>query len=334
MTHTFPQGFICRPPCEQDVETVTNLIIAFDLQDSGAPDMTQDDIREDWERPGFDLQRDAWLVIPQGGHLDGQAVGYANVWYRADQKLFMMDGYVHPLYCGLGIGRALLGWMETRIRQQADRAPAGEPLVIRNGISGKDQAAIQLHEELGYHAVRYFWRMEIELNGEPTAPAWPAGVEARTFVLDQDERPVYEALDDAFSDHWGHVGWIYDLWCQRMYGKSFDPSLYFVAQEVGQPGNGAAPLAGAALCNYRGEIGWVQTLGVRRPWRQHGLGLALLQQAFGEFYRRGKRRVGLSVDAQNPTGATRLYQRAGMHVAHKYILYEKELNRSVSEHLA
>jgi hypothetical protein len=35
--------------------------------------------------------------------------------------------------------------------------------------------------------------------------------------------------------------------------------------------------------------------------------------------------VGLGVDARNPTGATRLYERAGMHVTYEAIAFKKEL---------
>ncbi len=49
-------------------------------------------------------------------------------------------------------------------------------------------------------------------------------------------------------------------------------------------------------------MGWVGTLGVVREWRRHGLGLALLQHSFQQFYQRGKRKVGLGVDAQSLTG--------------------------------
>ena len=80
---------------------------------------------------------------------------------------------------------------------------------------------------------------------------------------------------------------------------------------------------------YQMDDGWVDTLGVRRPWRRKGLGMALLQHSFGEFYRRGKYKVGLDVDSQNLTGATRLYERAGMHVARTYISYEKELRAGI-----
>jgi mycothiol synthase len=51
----------------------------------------------------------------------------------------------------------------------------------------------------------------------------------------------------------------------------------------------------------------------------------LLHQAFGEFYRRGERVVALGVDADNSTGATRLYERAGMRVHAEDVTYQKEL---------
>ncbi len=72
-------------------------------------------------------------------------------------------------------------------------------------------------------------------------------------------------------------------------------------------------------------MGFVNILGVRRPWRKLGLGLAFLHHAFGEFYRRGKRKAGLGVDAENLTGALRLYEKAGMHVHMQFDLFEKEL---------
>ena len=88
-------------------------------------------------------------------------------------------------------------------------------------------------------------------------------------------------------------------------------------------------MAGVNICRpysvYDTERGWVRSLGVRRPWRKRGLGLALLRHAFHEFYRRGKRKVGLGVDTQNLTGALRLYENAGMRVDQAYDYYEKEL---------
>ena len=73
----------------------------------------------------------------------------------------------------------------------------------------------------------------------------------------------------------------------------------------------------------------MNSLSVLRPWRRKGLGLALLHHAFGEFYRRGYHKAALYVDAQNLTGATRLYERAGMHIVRQFDKYEKELRPGI-----
>jgi ribosomal protein S18 acetylase RimI-like enzyme len=98
---------------------------------------------------------------------------------------------------------------------------------------------------------------------------------------------------------------------------SFDPSLWHIAWDGDQ-------IAGYAQTRYRNGIGWVGNLGVRRPWRKRGLGEALLLHSFNEFYKRGMMRIGLGVDASNPTGATRLYQKVGMQIAVEDIVVEKE----------
>jgi ribosomal protein S18 acetylase RimI-like enzyme len=64
---------------------------------------------------------------------------------------------------------------------------------------------------------------------------------------------------------------------------------------------------------------------VRRPWRGRGLGRALLLHTFAEFQRRGMNRISLGVDAENPTGATRLYESVGMIVEAEQVVFEKAL---------
>ena len=97
-----------------------------------------------------------------------------------------------------------------------------------------------------------------------------------------------------------------------------DPTLWFIAESDGT-------IAGVSLCKMRDDAGHVQTLGVRRAFRRNGLGLALLRHSFSEFYRRGVRIVRLDVDSENLTGATKLYQRAGMREVRRFALYRKEL---------
>jgi ribosomal protein S18 acetylase RimI-like enzyme len=104
--------------------------------------------------------------------------------------------------------------------------------------------------------------------------------------------------------------------------NGYDPALWFLAMD-------GEEIAGICLnrkTSYEDpEIGWVSTLGVQRRWRNRGIGLALLQHSFGEFYRRGYRKVALGVDSQNLTGALRLYEKAGMKILRQFDVYEKEL---------
>jgi len=76
-------------------------------------------------------------------------------------------------------------------------------------------------------------------------------------------------------------------------------------------------------------VQYVRSLGVQRGWRRRRLGLAMLQLAFGEFLRRGKARVTLDVDAESLTGATRLYERAGMHILWQKTAFELVLREGV-----
>jgi GNAT superfamily N-acetyltransferase len=134
-------------------------------------------------------------------------------------------------------------------------------------------------------------------------------------------------VDESFSDHFGHVDTPFEEGFQRFKHmmtnyEGFDPTLWFLAM------NGDH-IVGVSLCRQHGydnpEVGWVNTLGVRRPWRKHGIGLALLRHSFCELYCRGRRMAGLGVDAQNLTGALRLYENAGMHVHQAFDQFEKEI---------
>ena len=78
-----------------------------------------------------------------------------------------------------------------------------------------------------------------------------------------------------------------------------------------------------------GDWGWVSELGVAPAWRRRGLGLALLRESFRRFRETGETVAALGVDSQNPTGATRLYERAGMRVLWRADVWEKELRPGV-----
>jgi mycothiol synthase len=301
-----------------DLEAVSELIAACDIATYGTPDISLEEIRTAWQSPQFNLETDAYVVVAPRGRI----VGYGDVEDREHVRLYSFVR-VHPDYCGRGIGTHLLGLTEARARQHILHARPGTRISLNNWIVGVDEAARGLLQQEGYKLIRHSWRMEIELDEIPLVPAWPEGITIRTFVPGQDEFAVFTADQEAFQDHWGYMPINFELWEHwALKREGFDPSLWFLAVAGDE-------IAGLSLCKYEMDLGWVDTLAVLRPWRRKGLGMALLRHSFAEFYRRGTHKIGLGVDAQNLTGATRLYERAGMHVARQYDVYEKELRAGV-----
>jgi len=305
-----------RPAQWADLHAVAKLIYNVCEADGDATvAVTPEELEREWKNPGFVLEKDAWVVETS----DGRIVGYEEFSNRYAHASLVGDGYVHHDFMGRGIGTAMMRALEARAREEMKLANPDLRVFIRNGISIGDKVAREMHENEGYQTIRFSWRMEITLDDMPSTPMFPAGIELRPFVLDQHDHAVFEAHEEAFSDHWGHTPGTYENWQHRTTSREdFDPSLWYIAWDGDQ-------VAGYSLCRYRNGIGWVGTLGVRRPWRKRGLGEALLLHSFAEFYTRGQKIIGLGVDAANPTGATRLYQKAGMHVASEYVIYEKEL---------
>ena len=317
---TLDPSFKLRPAAWSDLHAVTQLIYD-DCAASGdtAVAVTADELKHEWETPGFELERDAFLVESA----DGRIVGYEEFFNEYEHAKLRTDGYVHPAFKGRGIGTTLLRIVEARAREEIALAEPDVRVSIQSLMDNRDPASHGLHRNEGYQPLRYHWRMEIVLDGPPAEPAFPEGVELRPFIKGEHDVAVWQAQNEAWRDHWGSHAVTLEEWRRsRFEDPEFDPTLWQIAWDGDE-------VAGFSLNRYRMGIGWIRTLGVRRPWRKRGLGQALLLQSFGEFYKRGTKTIGLGVDAQNPTGATRLYQRVGMYTASEYVTYEKELRPGI-----
>jgi mycothiol synthase len=294
-----------------DVQGVADLIVARDMADYGSTDATMEEMLHYWGAPRFELAHDARIIVAP----DGLIVGYEEVYPRSDEHL-EFDGYVHPRETGRSLGTLLLRWAEDRARQRVGEMQSAGRVILRGNTAAADQNAGAMFNAEGFALVRQFWRMEIEMTSPPEPPVWPAGIVVRAMRPNHDERIVHATIEEAFADHWGHEPRSFEDWDHVvLHSDGFDPTLTFMAFDGNE-------IAGVVVNRHR-DIAWVWQLAVRRTWRKRGLGLALLRHSFGRFYERGDRTVGLGVDAQSVTGATRLYEKAGMRVTRRYDTYEK-----------
>jgi mycothiol synthase len=298
-----------RRPTEADFDEVLALLRRSDEAMLPESDWTAETLREYWDE--FDPGEDAWIV-----ELDGRLAGYVD--FEARESRLIGDGYVDPALRNRGVGSELLRLTEERAVEELPQLEGR--VVLQNATLLGDDCTPNLYERHGYAPVRNFWRMVIELDAEPADAEAPVGIEIRT-MRQGEERAVHETIEAAFADHWQHTARSFEEFSKRTFGRpAHDPALYWVALEGDE-------LVAASLCDWKreGDWGWVNLLGVRPEWRRRGIAEALLRTAFAEFFRRGERRVGLGVDAESTTGATRLYERVGMRVFSRIVVYEKEL---------
>jgi mycothiol synthase len=191
---------------------------------------------------------------------------------------------------------------------------------ILTGAAEPDAEARALFESRGYREVRRFYEMAIELTAPPAEPVVPDGL-VLDELRDDEYRVFYEALNEAFAEHWEWHPKPFEAWLERRQGQHRDEHgpVWFVVRdgdELAAVTRNDASVAGG---------GYVGAIGVRPAWRGKGLAKALLQRTFGEFWRRGTTRVTLDVDAQNATGAVALYERVGMHVETCGVAFEKAI---------
>ncbi len=319
-----PEGFTARGATLDDVETSLVLFNRWSRSVNGRDEITDADaIHNEWVSPNFDPDQDIRLVFAP----NGQMAGYVEVWTTSPIPVHpWMWGRVDPDYEDMGIGTYLMQWAEQRALQALPRVSEELRFAPRVGTFREAHKPRQLFENMGYQHIRSSYHMLIEMDALVPEPVWPQGITLRAYIPGVDAAATYKAVEDSFQDHFGFVPEPFEEGLRRFKhfweGEGHDPSMMYIAMDGDQ-------VAGINLCEPHAvddpETGWVGILGVLRPWRKRGLGLALLRHSFNEFYRRGKRKVGLGVDAQNLTDALHLYESAGMHVHQAYDQYEKEL---------
>lgn len=291
-----------RAPRREDAAAVSDAGIRFGLSDETARDI------EAWfDNPVMNMDEDALVAVR-----DGAIVGYVDVGDRSgDGKILWID--VRADDEALSV---LLDFAERRAREKGAEGGKAKAWSPEHNTVWRS-----LLESRGFVFDSFSRRMRIALDRELPAPEWPDGITVRTYRREEDEKAVYDAHQEAFSEESDFEKDPYDEWIHWSYREPFDPALWFIATDGDE-------IAGIALCRpERGgdfNVGWVNILGVRKPWRRRGLGKALLEHAFREFRARGKTRAGLGVDGRNEE-ALALYGRAGMEVERSFMWYERPL---------
>jgi GNAT superfamily N-acetyltransferase len=252
--------------------------------------------------------------------IHGTTVAYSRVFwedFRDGTRAYHSFGFVHPDWRRKGIGRAMLRHNERRnLEIGAEHAAAGDTHE-RQLVSGGHDANVgneALLRSEGYTASRHFHHMvRPDLEGIEVPPL-PDGLEVRPGTDDQ-ARALFAADAEAFRDHWGGVDDSepsFQRWRQQ---PTWDASLWVVAWDSDEIAGAVLNLIDPQENEEQGYLrGWLDSVFVRRPWRQRGLARALIGRSLELLRDRGMTSAQLGVDVDNENQALHLYEGAGFGV--------------------
>ena len=208
----------------------------------------------------------------------------------------------------------MLDWIEAR----AAAILAGvDGSRFQHSVTANDGHAASMLEARGLRPIRHYWQMQIDLPGPVDPGPPPDGVDIAA-PTDDDLRAVHAVIVAAFADDPGDDPEPFERWAdEHVSSASLRPRA--VAPRARWRGGGRCA---DRQCGRGARVGRLARGRAVAAWPGDRT-VALLRRTFAAFADRGIRRVVLNVDAENVTGATAVYERAGMRVANRWDLWER-----------
>jgi ribosomal protein S18 acetylase RimI-like enzyme len=308
-----PEGYRSAPARLELSGEIAALTTKYDTRDGAIADFTEEDVKEIFRTAYIDLAKDT-IVLRRGGDM----AAYAVLWPHGPHERVVAFGVVDPDHRGRGLGAYLFDFIEQGALEL--RRARDEELLLHYFLDVTDDAAGDMADKRGFVRIRDHYTMYVEFGDERPSKDVPDWLTIKTCTP-EDKHLCYELVEETFADHFGHVKEPYEEWERGLPARAdYDPTLWWLAFDGDEP-------AGLLLAFQMEHMGYVSDLGVRNAYRNRGIAATLLRHAFAEFQHRGVGAVGLGVDAQNETGAVRLYENVGMHAVRHYGTFEKRYFR-------
>lgn len=309
---------------ETDLETIAELLNSSESANEFHEWPSPAEILMQLEAPSVDKQRDiclwedsnsqlmaiAGLMIPEIG---ADIAGI--LWFRVD-----------PQTKGNNLAAQILEWGEKRMGEVGRERNVKVKVLC--GTHGDNSQRISLLESCGFEIERYFLTMERSLTEPIPEAEFPEGFTLKHIDSEVDAAAWAEMFNQTFIDHWNHQ----DITVESVKDKLNDPKYRSELSLVAVAPDGTF----AAFCDCqihpennqlnKRKDGFVNPLGTRRGFRKQGLGRGILLSALKFLKAEGMETAMLYVDADNLSGATRLYESVGFQRVNTQIAYIKEVS--------
>ena len=245
--------------------------------------------------------------------ISGKMVGYTRGWWAEESSsiyLYKHNAFLLPAWRRKGIGRAMLGWIEARLKEIAGTHPRETKKYLQVSLSQSQEAAAILLARAGYQPVRYFYQMlRPNLDAIPEF-SLPEGLEIRPVTADQ-YRAIWDSIHETAGEEWGSSQPSEAAYQEWRNHPQFQPDLWQIAWDIADD-----KVAGTVLTyisheenqQFNRKRGYTEGVGVAQAWRRRGVARALIARSLQAQKTAGMSEAALVADSQSTFGLTRLYK--------------------------
>jgi mycothiol synthase len=292
-----------------DAAWITAMLRAAEAVEPADEAFSEEEILDEMTRPGADLQRGSVAVF------DGaEPVAFGALEVAADDDAWRayLFGAVEPGHRHRGIGTRIVELLvdQARVWRDADRPDL--PGELKMWVPEPRRGTAALAGSQGFASWRWFIQMRRELADPVPAPDDLPGYLIRTYT-DADAEDARAAYNDSFADHWGSSSRDPENWRRQVVGTAFQAQHSYLALDR------AGTVVGFVIVQehpaetetHGFRTGYVHLVGTLRSARGQGIASTLLSRSLTSMAAAGYRRSELTVDAESPSGAGRIYERLG-----------------------
>lgn len=327
-----PASFRARPYTgDPDLQRLSAMLHEIDQITHTGVSRSPGEIRVSFENPHIDRTNNIRLWEDEQGRLRAYSMlEVADKPGELGAPAGTLGGLVryvtHPETWQAGLDEQILEWAEGRLREIA----TGRGLPAQLHVTSRDTNKHRIFtlEWRGYRKIRYYYQLMRSLVEPITEAQFPEGFALRACDPARDSAAWVDLYNHSFIDHWDFIPLtVEEYHHQRATDPGYTPDHDLVA--VAPDGTFAAMcwsiINWEAIRQSGEKEALLHQIGTRRGYRKMGLGRAMILAAMHKLREAGLDSVRLYVDADNPTGATRLYDSVGYSKSFTLIFYAKDL---------
>ena len=186
------------------------MMLDIDAHDNRHWAGTLAETENEFKDPDLDAATDTLLALTPSGDAAALAMTYVPREVETEHRAYVW-AQVHPRHRSPVIEDFVVRWCETRARQILAQRKDDLPRLLRGGAMSHDQARIDLFTRHGYKPIRHFFEMRRDLAHPIASPTLPPHLHVQPW-RDELDRPVFDAFNEAFRDHWGFEPVSEEVW--------------------------------------------------------------------------------------------------------------------------